>query len=366
MAQIIMDSGLRTQDSGLRTQDSGLDSLFDSSQLKAYSGYFKDRAKLLQSSSGGGATALSEAVIREGGVVFGACYSKDFRSAEFACIESISDLRRLKGSKYIPTEKKVFHDGEYKTLWPFVAEKLASGKQVLFTGLGCDVAALKSYMAVNNVDTSNLYTADLICYGPAPLEVHTQYMDTLEQRYKSRLTSFTVRHKKDGWTPPYILAEFEDGRKFCTNFYGSDYGMAFGKYTRESCYNCRFKGANHQSDVTLGDFWGLTRDMAGWNPDGVSIFIVKTERGEKLMRKIDSLEFELSPADVRFAIEHNTMYYKSRKKPEDYGKFCADLKTLGLHRAIVNRIGKVRYFARHVRKFIPRPVVRLLKAILRR
>ena len=106
--------------------------------------------------------------------------------------------------------------------------------------------------------------------------------------------------------------------------------------------------------------------MAGWNPDGVSIFIVKTERGEKLMRKIDSLEFELSPADVRFAIEHNTMYYKSRKKPEDYGKFCADLKTLGLHRAIVNRIGKVRYFARHVRKFIPRPVVRLLKAILRR
>ena len=54
-----MDSGLRTQDSGLRTQDSGLDSLFDSSGLKAYSGYLTDRAELLQSSSGGGAAALS-------------------------------------------------------------------------------------------------------------------------------------------------------------------------------------------------------------------------------------------------------------------------------------------------------------------
>lgn len=310
--------------------------------------------------------ALSKAIIREGGSVFGACYSPDFRSAEFACTETLSDLPKLKGSKYIPTQKRIFHDGEYVPVWPVVAEKLRQGRQVLFTGLGCDVAALKSYMAANNVDTSQLYTADLFCAGPAIPDVHTQYIDALERRYHSSIIGFTVRHKKIGWTPRYILAEFADGRKFCTDFYGTDYGLAFGRYTREACYHCKFKGAGHQADITLGDYWGLKPDMAGWNHDGVSIFIVRTERGEELLRKIDAGEFALSPADVRFALEHNTMYFTCRKKPGDYAKFCEDLRTLGLHRAVVNHMGMMRYYAARVRKFIPRPVIRLIKAILRK
>jgi len=321
---------------------------------------------LLQSSSGGGAAALSKAIIREGGSVFGACYSSDFRSAEFACIEKVSDLHKLKGSKYIPTEKKIFQDGEYKSVWPCVAEKLSSGRPVLFTGLGCDVAALKSYLSANHIDMQNLFTADLICYGPALIDVHTQYIDSLERKYKSRLTNFTVRHKAEGWTPPYVLAEFENGKRFCAPFYETDYGLAFGMYTRDSCFHCKFKGSNHQADITLGDFWGMTPDMAGYNPDGVSIFIVKTERGESLMRKIDPEEFALSPADIRTAIESNTMYCASRKKPDDYSRFCEDLRTVGLHRAIVNHFGKLRYYTMGIRRMIPKPVKRVIKAILRR
>lgn len=310
--------------------------------------------------------ALSKAIIRRGGAVFGACYSSDFRSAEFACAENISDLHRLKGSKYIPTEKRIFQDGEYKSVWPAVAEKLSSGKPVLFTGLGCDVAALKSYLSAKNIDSSNLFTVDLICYGPAVIDVHRQYIDSLEREYKSRITNFTVRHKKRGWTPKYILAEFEDGRRFTTPFDDTDYGLAFGMYTRESCYRCKFRGANHQADITLGDFWGLTPDMAGYNPDGVSIFIVKTERGESLIQMIDAEEFALSSADVRFAVEHNAMYDKYRRKPDNSAKFCDDLKSVGLHQAIVNGIGFLRYYTRGIRKMLPRPVKRIIKAILRR
>ena len=346
--------------------DSGLDSLFDSSGLKAYSGYLTDRAELLQSASGGGAIALSKAIIREGGSVFGACYSKDFRSAEFACVENISDLHRLKGSKYIPTEKKIFQDGEYKSVWPCVAEKLSSGRSVLFTGLGCDVAALKSYLSANHIDDSNLFTVDLFCYGPALIDVHTQYIDSLERKYKSRITNFTVRHKAKGWIPKYILAEFENGRRFITPFDDTDYGLAFGICPRESCFHCKFKGANHQADITLGDSWATTPGTAGYNPDGVSIIIVKTERGESLMKKIDSEEFAVFPADMRAAFERNTMYYTSRKKPDDYSRFCEDLRTEGLHRAIVNHFGLLRYYTRGIRKMIPRPVKRVIKAILRR
>lgn len=40
---------------------------FDCSGLKAYSGYFKDTEKLLQSSSGGAATVISELILMGGG-----------------------------------------------------------------------------------------------------------------------------------------------------------------------------------------------------------------------------------------------------------------------------------------------------------
>ena len=169
--------------------------------LCAYSGYYKDANTLRQSSSGGAASILSQIIIRNNGTVFGAVYSPDFREAEFACIEQEEELFRLKGSKYIQTQKRVFINGEYVLLWPLVAEKLKAGREVLFTGLGCDVAALYSYLRANHVDTSKLYTIDLICFGPAILEIHRQYIESLERKYHSRIKSFTVRHKLTGWTP---------------------------------------------------------------------------------------------------------------------------------------------------------------------
>ena len=341
---------------------------FDCSGLKAYSGYFNDTEKLLRSSSGGAATAISELILTRGGVIFGSVYSADFRSSEFACIERKEDLYRLKGSKYSETSKIVFHEGEYKALWPLVAEKLESGLTVLFTGLGCDVAALKSFLRARCTDTSKLYTLDLICYGSTLQEVHMQYIESLERKYKSRVINFTVRYKKYGWTPLYIRAEFENGRKFETDFYASDYGKAFALYARRPCYACNFRGNNHQSDITVGDFWGLTPQMEGWNKNGVSIMIVRTDKGEELIRDIDTKEFSVREADAEFIISHNSMYYRRRERIADYDKFCEDLKSVGLHKAIVNHYGVMKYYFQPVKecmkRFIPARVKRLIKSVI--
>lgn len=340
---------------------------FYCSGLKAYSGYFNDTEKLLQSSSGGAATALSELILTRGGVIFGSTYSADFRTPEFACIERKEDLYRLKGSKYAETSKRVFHNGEYKALWPLVAEKLEAGLTVLFTGLGCDVAALKSFLKARGTDTSKLYTVDLICYGSTLQEVHRQYIANLERKYKSRVINFTVRYKKHGWTPPYIFAEFENGRKFDTDFYASDYGKAFALYARRPCYNCKFRGNNHQSDITVGDFWGLNSKMEGWNKNGVSIMIVRTEKGDELIKGIDTKEFSVREADADFAISHNGMYFRTREKIADYDKFCEDLKSVGLHKAIVNHYGFMKYYLdpvkEHVKRFIPVRIKRIIKGL---
>lgn len=338
---------------------------FDCLGLKAYSGYFKDTEKLLQSSSGGAATVISELILMGGGVVFGSVYSADFRTPEFACIERKEDLFRLKGSKYAETSRRIFHEGEYKALWPVVAEKLEAGLTVLFTGLGCDVAALKSFLRARGTDTSKLYTIDLICYGATLQEVHRQYIESLERKFKSGIINFTVRYKKHGWTPPYILAEFGNGRRFETDFYASDYGKAFALYARRACYGCNFRGKNHQSDITVGDFWGLTKNMPGWNKNGVSIMISRTEKGEELIRKIDTDKFSLREENSEFAISHNSMYFMRREKIADYDKFCEDLKSVGLHKAIVNHYGFMRYYFAPLKAYIPVPVKRFIKAVMR-
>ena len=204
-----------------------------------------------------------------------------------------------------------------------------------------------------------MYTVDLICYGPTLKEVHTQYIESLTKKFNSRIKNFTVRYKKLGWTPAFIRAEFEDGKIFCEEFYKSDYGRAFASFARECCYSCRFRGVNHKSDITIGDFWGINHEMSGYNPDGVSVFIVNNERGKNLIDMIDTKNFALMPADIDFILDNNSMYYLTRNKPADYEKFCGDLMRAGLHKALINHDGG--YLKVYARKFIPSRVRKFIK-----
>lgn len=73
-------------------------------------------------------------------------------------------------------------------------------------------------------------------------EVGKQYIDYLEKRYRAKVVEFSVRYKNPNWTPPYLRAVFDNGQVFCKQFYETEYGYAFDKMKRESCYSCNFKG----------------------------------------------------------------------------------------------------------------------------
>lgn len=347
-----------------------MDSRFNSSKLTAYSGFFHDKEKLLQSASGGGATAISEEFIKNGGVVFGVTYSQDFKSAQFAYVDTPEDLVKLKGSKYIESKKVVVINDSTIPVYKAIGEKLQSGIKVLLIGLGCDVAGVHAYLDSQKIDRARLYAIDLICHGPTSSEVAKQYIESLEKKFKSKIISFSVRYKKKGWTPPYIFALFENGKSYDIPFYESDYGYAFSIYTRRACYNCKFRGDNHQANLTIGDYWGLTERMEGYNPDGVSIFIVNDTKGQELINSIDKNTFALAPADVEFALAHNTNYYACRKPHPKREQFEKDLKTKGLHFATKNSYGRVKYFLirqtglyKTIRSLTPTPVKRLIRKL---
>ena len=293
--------------------------------MHVYSGYLKDTDKLMRSASGGAATALAESIIDRGGVVFGVRYSPDFHSAEYCCVDNIAAIEQIKGSKYIEADKK--------DLYSALPKYLQAGRLVLFMGLGCDVAAVRSFCEAKNYNTDNLYTADILCHGPAPKEIYDSYITGLEQKYGAKLQEFSLRYKKDRWTPFYIRAVFDNGKEHIEPFNESDFGRAFYSIALPKCTHCRFKGSNYVGDLCLGDYWGIRPDAPGWNKDGVSAIVVQTEKGSRLLEMIKD-NFEINAADEAVFLKGNPMYGSSRKQEADQQAFMEDLKSKGLHYAV--------------------------------
>lgn len=293
--------------------------------MKAFSGYLKNDLKLLQSASGGATTAISEKIIKKGGIVFGATYSEDFRKVEYCCIQDIRDLDKIKGSKYTYSIK----GDTFKQ----ISDYLKNGKTVLFIGLGCDVGAVYSYCKKSGVDISSLYTIDILCHGPAIPGVHRQYIESLEKKYNSKLNYFTIRYKKNKWTPFYILAKFQNGKEYIVPFNETDYGKAFYYVASPGCTKCRYKGENHKGDICVGDYWGMKPGMLGWNEKGVSVILTQTHKRERLLELLDD-NFHIQEEDVEFVTKNNPMYYQSRIQKVDYNRFVKDLKERGLHYAV--------------------------------
>lgn len=306
-------------------------------------GYFKDRKKTKASASGGICSALSEIMITKmNGVVFGVVYSSDFSQVEYSVANTVDQLSKMRGSKYVTAKKIVLIDGKYIPVFDKAIDYLKRQTPVLFIGLGCDIAALYKKCLVEKIATDNLYTVDLICHGTTLEKVHTDYISMLEKRYKSRLSYFNVRYKKNGWLPPFIRAEFENGKVFEQCLYETDYGKAFAKIARNGCYNCCFKGKNHKADITAGDYWGITEEMPLYNEDGVSLFFINSTNGKKLVDALDNDSFCFTFADKEFALSHNPMYMNNRQKDPKYEQFCVDIKKVNLLYAVLHYEGFVR------------------------
>ena len=150
-----------------------------------------------------GCAILAETIINNNGIVYGVTYADDFKSAHYIRIETPDELDKIKGSKYIYADKKL-NNGKFAYI--SAVDDLKEGKLVLFTGLGCDIAALEKTATLRNAPTENLYTVDLICHGPTFPAVQSSYICELEERAHSKVVD-TMREisKKGGQHHVYML-----------------------------------------------------------------------------------------------------------------------------------------------------------------
>ena len=261
-----------------------------------YAAWAKNRTHRKTSASGGAFYAMAFSVIEQGGIVFGAkiespCY------VHHQAIDTKEELTCLQGSKYTHSNAS----GNYKLALKYLKE----GRMVLFSGTGCQIAGLLSFLK-DRTYKGSLVTVDLICGGIPSKILIDKFISQAPYKVK-RVLSF--RTKETGWKPRgfryNLKVEDENGKIY-------DYanknnlittGFSLELTNRYSCYDCPFVGKNRKSDFTIGDYWGCIKyDEEHF--DGISLIIAHTDKARQFLSSLkDSLFYD--KADMNLAISHN-------------------------------------------------------------
>lgn len=298
--------------------------------MKAYYGYITDDATLINCSSGGFATSIMKDAIMNGGIVYGSAYDLNFYGATIIRVRDIESISRLQGAKYVKSRIA----GIFET----VANDLVSGGHVFYFGLPCEVYAVKHYLEKKSIDMSKLITIDLICHGPTCNSALKQFCERLEKKYKSSVAFLNMRYKRNGmWSPAYVWVKFKNGKEYCEELARSDIGMAFFNMPNPSCLQCKFKSANHCADITLGDYWGISKSDDGFNPAGVSLCLVHSNIGENYLLSLKDIAlYETNPNE---ALMNNPMYSSIPKFDNNaIMQFRENFKHHGLHYACLQKM----------------------------
>ena len=229
--------------------------------------------EVLTSRSGGVFPALYAQVIKDDGIVYGACLN-DAMVVEHKGATDLDSCLSFKGSKYVQSDL----GDTYRS----ILSDLKKGITVLFSGTPCQVAGLKKTTPIKY--QRNLYTVDIICHGVPSPGLFRDYLSMVGVKYHSEVSSFIFRDKSiNGWhdhKESYIL---KDGRKIVDNLYTELFYT--NCFFRESCYSCPFAKISRVSDITLGDFWGWEKVFPSVNLDdkGYSLVFINSKKGGALM-----------------------------------------------------------------------------------
>ncbi len=272
--------------------------------ISAYMGYNRDENVVKNSSSGGAFAAIAEYVLKKGGKVFAAAFSKDFRVVEFKSTDEIS-LEKLMRSKYV---ESCVGDSFKK-----IKGALTDGCTVLFCGAPCQVAGLKRFLTK---DYENLITCDFSCEGMASHKTYQEYLAKTEKVLKSPISDVNFRAKLYGWSRHSIKITAENGKSYknfamADPYFYSFIGMAIN--LRDYCIECEFP-ENHYSDIILADFWAYKRLSKVRNDDtGLSLIITNSQKGEKI---IDAISCVVTL--TRLDLEKASYNMKNKKNSDEF------------------------------------------------
>ena len=296
--------------------------VFNSPQT-AFAAISKDRDDLMSSSSGAASSVLATHIINKGGVVYGSV-EEDYAHIAHQRIDSLTDLPKIKGSKYVHS---------YTTdIFPKVKADLQQGLEVLFLGTPCQIAGLRKYLRKSY---DNLTLVDLCCHGvPSQkfLRDDVEHLCDVTFRNKGDMSKpwdrwglyVTFRNKGDmskPWDRYGIYLSGKEKNMIISPFLKDNYITAFmsGLLFRENCYTCPYARAERVSDITIADFWGYQGKQIK-SDDGISLLMPSTEKGMQLIESCQSA-FYCEERLAAEAIKGNGQFNHPSSRPEERDAF---------------------------------------------
>lgn len=286
---------------------------------KTYAVYSNNDKIRRSSASGGAVYQIADAF---DGIVYGAAFTKDL-TVEHIRIENKCDLHLIQGSKYVHSHiNKTFRS---------VKNDIESGLKVLFTGTPCQVAGLKSFLLK---DYKNLYTIDIICHGVPEQKVLKDYIkkqvpniNLLDKHISFRENGGWLMQLKDN--NDKTIKKFD----FNTNYYM--HGFLEGWIYRENCYNCKYACPERCSDLTVGDFWGISPPLDKELKKGLNAVLVITGKGNELVNMIRDTVF-IAERETDEAISNNGQLKHPSAETKHSKKFRKFFATHGANYALKN------------------------------
>ena len=264
------------------------------------------------STSGGASFIMAKTIIERGGYFCGAVYCDG--GAEHRICNSVDELYRFQGSKYVHSN--------IKDVYKEVEVLLKDGKEVLFTGTPCQVAALRAYLR-KEYDT--LYCVDIVCHGVPNKKVLGSRIKAIEQSHGKKVVDIRFRDKQPDQHNTYMKYTFEDGSSLSNSFSTDPYSRSFVlNYTlRENCFSCKYSRAERCSDITIADFWGYIPQKLKFLSyrKGTSLMIVNSDKGCRLFNQIRDLCTIDSSRDFKYAVKGNHNLKAPQLRPNDYDQF---------------------------------------------
>lgn len=279
--------------------NSNYDKSLNLTQPLAYAARHKDMKEVETSRSGAAFIAISDYVLDNGGVVYGAGYTDHFRVIHKRATTK-QERDEFKGSKYVQSDlNHVFLQ---------IKKDLKDGLTVLFSGTPCQTAGLNSF--IGKKLREHLILVDIVCHGVPSPYIWKDYIAYLEKKYKDSICQVNFRDKQlFGWTAHHETFKFSNIMR--EKLIPKSFTYLFHEHImfRLSCGVCPYTNTRRPSDITIADFWGWEKTDPNINTDdkGVSLILINTKKGNMIFDSIKSQMITI-PAKLEDCLQPNLQH----------------------------------------------------------
>ena len=239
---------------------------------------FSSEAKL--SATAGGFQIIAKNFIQNGGKVVGAAWGENWR-CEHIIVDNLDDLKKLYKSKYLQS-----YLGD---VFKRIKNELDKGIKILFSGLPCQIAGLKSYL---NKEYENLFIIDILCNNAPSYGHFRKFLDDNFGIENIKDIDFRYKAPNEETTKKMILKiSLNNGKEiYQETWTDKSYGQTFVNrmLAGEHCENCHFAKFSRLGDVTLGDIFGAERIDSRFTGLKSESILINSKKGEQLFKIINN------------------------------------------------------------------------------